>query len=259
MLYMKLYSDQQAGHDFGPVLKSCGLELLIRGDFAGRRHSDFYSVEEVASACLAGEGGQEGAVQLALHLRRTSSGLQMYSGDYDGLLATLFRLHPVAVLEALFSGSAKEIRAAQWMLDPVRDHHANPLADLSIVNLLAWCAGDPVRRFPIAASLVPYAQREEPDGPRGWTEAALALIRQAPDPEAVLLEIVHQFRPRGWSGSGAAIIESNGELLDLLPDLLPTTLATAIEGAKAACQRSIDSMRRMEDEMDRHRPEERFE
>lgn len=259
VLHMRLFSDQQEGRSFGPALKSCGLELLIRCDLAGRRHIDFYGVQEVASACLAGEGGQEGTVLLARHLRSTSSRFQSHSGDLVGLLAALLRLHPIAVLEAMFSGTEEEIHAANWLLDPVRDHHANPLAEVSTEVLLAWCAGAPIRRFPIAASLVSYSQRQEPDGPLRWTEVALSLILQSPDPEAVLLEIVDRFRPRGWSGSGVAIIESQGELLDLLPDLLPPTFATAIQGAKAALQRSIESMRRLEADMDRHRPEECFE
>lgn len=259
VLHMRLFSDQQAGRSFGPALRLCGLELLTHCDLARRRHKDFYDAQEIASACLAGEEGETGAVQLALSLRHASSQYHAHGGGLDGLLATLLRLHPTAVLDTLFTGTDEEIRAAQWLLDPVRDYHANPLADVSAENLLAWCARDPFRRFLIAASLVPYSQRIEPNGACGWTEVALALIRQAPDPEAVLLEIVDRFHPRGWSGSGVAIIESHGELLDLLPDLLPVTFATAIEGAKAACRRSIESMRRLEADMDRHRPEERFE
>lgn len=259
VLHMRLYSDQQSGHVSGPSLCSCGRELLTRYGPTAGRHQDFYDVQEIASACLSGEEGKAAARDLALSLRCSFAEDYTRIGYFDSLMATLFKLHPTAVLDVLFTGSEEEIHATTWLLDPVRDHHANPLAEVSTEVLLEWCAGEPVRRFPIAASLVPFSKRKEPGGPLGWTEVALALIRQAPDPEAVLLEIVHRFRPRGWSGSGAAIIESQGELLDQLPDLLPATMATAIEEAKAACQRSIESMRRMEAEMDRHRSEERFE
>jgi len=46
-----------------------------------------------------------------------------------------------------------------------------------------------------------------------WTPAAQALLEEAPDRVAVLDQFLKQFRPRSWSGSLAAILESRAVLL----------------------------------------------
>ncbi|MFA7332471.1 MAG: hypothetical protein WC326_15485 [Candidatus Delongbacteria bacterium] len=259
VLSMRSHVDRSAGRAFGPALRSCGLELLDRSDLLDGPSGIFNDTSGLAAMCLEGVDGAPGAVRLALHVRRDGHRHFLHSSDVDNLMRTLLRMHPLAVLDALFTGSDEELHVAARLLSPSHDHHPNPLSAVSCEDLLAWCAEDPARRFPIAGSLVPFAHRAEPSGPRTWTDTALALIRQAPNPEAVLLEFVQRFGSGNPSRSVAVDFESYCELLDLLPDLLPVSLAPAIEKGKATCQRHIDSLRRMEAEMDQDRSEERFE
>lgn len=52
--------------------------------------------------------------------------------------------------------------------------------------------------------------------PRQWTPAARLVLEKAPNRVQVLAEFLRRFRPRIWSGSRAAIIESNARMLDEL-------------------------------------------
>ena len=259
ILHMRLYSDHSDGRTAAPELKAAGRELLMRCTFQGHAHREFHNAAEVAEACLKEPVGIPVAQQIALLLRQAAWDHLTHGMDTDALLAGLLRLHPGPVLSTLFSGTDEDLRASLHLLEPLRDHQVSPLASVTTETVMTWCEGDPDKLYPIAASLVPFTRREESGGQQLWTDCALALIQNAPDPEAVLIEFVDRFRPRGWSGSAADIIEAHGELLDQLPALLPEIMTSVIEGARAAFRRSVEHMRRWEAEMDSHHPEERFE
>jgi hypothetical protein len=86
----------------------------------------------------------------------------------------------------------------------------------------------------------------------------LHLIESAPEPVAVLRAFVARFAPRSWSGSRAAIIESNAQLLTILEDSGRANLAYVARQERERLLSEAREQRRQESEWSR-RENERFE
>lgn len=124
--------------------------------------------------------------------------------------------------------------------------------------LLEWCSHDPNARFPALASVVSAFTRAKEDDPPQWTPIALRLIQEAPDPIPVVREFTARFRPMSWSGSRAAILDTNVTLLDQIEVRGLPALATFIASERASLMEEADHYRKWEDENDRMH-DERFE
>ncbi len=84
------------------------------------------------------------------------------------------------------------------------------------------------------------------------------MLNKAPDGVQVLAEFLRRFRPRSWSGSRAAIIESNARMLDELDFGGASAAISFIEQAKKRLADQIAEERHWETQRDRER-DERFE
>ncbi|MGJ4748439.1 hypothetical protein ACQV5M_18915, partial [Leptospira sp. SA-E8] len=113
-------------------------------------------------------------------------------------------------------------------------------------------------RFSLIASFVTFAHRDGENGAQVWSEQAKALLAYAPDPRSVLAEFIERFRPMSWSGSRAALMESNARLLDSLEEEIARNLAPFITETKARIARDIEEQREHETTYDRV-TDERFE
>ena len=91
-----------------------------------------------------------------------------------------------------------------------------------------------------------------------WTPLAMEILKRAPDPLAVLKTFVRRFRPRSWSGSLAAIIESRLRLLDRLGELKNESLEDYATEIRPQLVDEVFERRKQEDERDSAR-DERFE
>lgn len=124
--------------------------------------------------------------------------------------------------------------------------------------LVAWCEGDREHRYFLSASIITFARRPEASGPLVWSEQAKALLASAPDPRSVLAVFIERFQPMTWSGSRAALIESNAQLLDSLESHVPSDVIPFVTEAKAQLAHDIAQERQWETRQDRAR-DERFE
>jgi hypothetical protein len=122
----------------------------------------------------------------------------------------------------------------------------NPLGVVPDDVLLAWCDNDPEIRYPIMAASAGLFERPENNEPHDWLPLVSKLLAKAPDPDAVLKEIVKRVRPSSWSGSLATKLEGRLRLLERLPIDQASGLTDALNTAKAGLQEWIATERKNE-------------
>jgi hypothetical protein len=249
ILSMRFFSDgAQRPHD--PVLIKTGQDLLARaGVLHGNLEDD--ALGQVVRVCLSDADAGPIAALLAVRWGQTRDAWSEGTDTLEALLET----QPIAVLNALFQASSEEWPGNRSLFD--RDER-NPLSALPHTILLEWCDVDPERRYPWIAKLIRFMERPNPDGPPVWSEQAIALLTHAPDPNKLLDVFVPRFAPTSWSGSLAAIVASNAQLLDQLSAFASTDLQQYARDAKTRVMRYVAEERQRETEQER-RQNERFE
>jgi hypothetical protein len=165
---------------------------------------------------------------------------------------------PVAMLDALFAGSAAEQKIGlEIMHDVTNMDKANPVDAVPQEQLLAWCERHRAERYPVAASVVTLF-RQESRKPLQWSDTAQALLRRAPDPVAVLKRYVARFRPGSWSGSLAAAMEAPLTPLRGLEEDQNRAIAEFAKAEALRLRQEIERIRQRETEDDKQ-SDERFE
>ena len=132
----------------------------------------------------------------------------------------------------------------------------NPFDSIPEADLLAWCDQKPDVRYPaVAAGVAPF---QFEDGRQRWTNTARKLLDKAPNRVKVLKQLITNFIPVTWTGSRAAIVESNTKLLDDLTTYPDTALNDFIATEKVRLLTVVQEERDMQFLIDRER-DERFE
>jgi hypothetical protein len=258
ILYMRLYSDRSAHRAYEPDLLEAGRALLQRLTFGGSNDRRDHILGDVVRACLAGPDAGPTAAAVGIALRQAMAANDTYLFDTDALLGALLEVHPTAVLDALFTGNEQDRRMIVTAFEYLDDHLGNPADVIPCDALVAWCEGDCEHRYPLAASIITFARRPDASGPLVWSEQAKALLASAPDPRSVLAVFIERFQPMTWSGSRAALIESNAQLLDSLESHVPSDVMPFVIEAKAQLAHGVARERQWETRQDRAR-DERFE
>ena len=144
------------------------------------------------------------------------------------------------------------------MFDESIEARRHPLAEVADETVLSWCARDPRRNFEAAAAWVPFHKTQPSHSARVWSDLALEMLRRAPDRVAALKCFVERFSPHAWSGSRAAIIEANAQLLTNIEGWDDPELARV---AREERERLLDEARREKEQEAqwRRREDERFE
>lgn len=197
------------------------------------------------------------AADIAVRLRRAIVNYESYSFNNEELLTALLDVQPVAVLDALFSGNEKDLRAGVHVFDDLGRHQGNPADAIPRDTLIDWCNVAAEIRYPIAAAVVTFSRYIEESTSHVWSDHATALIAGAPDPKKVLATFIARFRPMSWSGSRAALMEANAGLLDGIASLTPSLEPFAM-AAKGQLMAEVAAERRHDTEHDRIK-DERFE
>jgi hypothetical protein len=257
ILYMRLFSDRLAQRNRELELIEVGRELLQHVTFRRNNQQD-HVVADIVNACLADPDAGPMAAAVAMRLRRAVAAHETYSFHNDDVLEALLQVQPAAVLDALFSGEEVDQQVGVSLFQPLGRHRSNPLDVISCEALIAWCEEDRASRYPLAASIITFAHRPDATGPQVWSEQARALLANAPDTKSLLAVLIRRFRPMSWSGSRAAVIEVNGQLLDSVQAYVPSALMPFVGEAKAQLAQEIARERQWETEKDRAR-DERFE
>jgi hypothetical protein len=254
MISMRLHSDGSAKRKPLPEVREAGRLLLAAFEIHGkdnRTTREDHELGVVARVSLAGEEGASVAKALCRKLMLAAENHDVSGYDYDDLMKGLLEVHPITILDELFSGNAKSQRVSVRLLNNFLRFHKNVLGSLPDDIVITWCDRDPTVRYPLAASVVLLFKRPKDGEPHEWTPLAGRLLQKAPDPRLVLNEIVHRLRPTSWSGSLATKLEGRLKLLNSMPGGGIPILAASMAEAKRNLQASIDAERQSEREEDR--------
>lgn len=261
ILAMRLFSDAGDRTNFD-VLYRLGRDLLLKVDptqeSSKRRDHD---LGRLASVCLAGGAGEPAAAIVCGSLAGAFGDRAISFHDLHDLVAAIFRVQPMAALDA-FLGPATEYRwgypTVLSMFEDVAKYHRHPMSEIKDEVILNWCAEEPSRNFVAVATAIPYSRASSDGSTPVWTELALRLLERAPEPCSVLRAFVARFMPHSWSGSRAAIIEANAQLLTVQEESGDTNLAYVARQERERLVSEAREKRRLESEWS-HRENERFE
>ena len=257
ILDMRLFSDHGQQKPLDPELIAAGRDLLDTLTF-DKHERDDDKIGSLVGRCLKGQDGVKTAQRLCQRLMRAISARETHAYFHDRLVAKLFKMQPVAMLDALFAGSVAEKKIGlEIMHDVTSMDKANPVDAVPQEELLAWCERDRSERYPVAASVVTLF-RQEGGKSLEWSETAQALLRQAPDPLAVLKRYVGRFRPGSWSGSLAAAMEAPLTPLRALEEDPNAAIAEFAKAEGRRLRQEVERVRRHETEEDKQ-ADERFE
>jgi hypothetical protein len=249
ILHMRFHLDHSDKRGIGPDLVETGRALLsgFRFERERRRHSlEDHELALMVRVSLAGDGGRPIVRDLCQTLMRAMARYEVGHYEYDDLVQALFEVHPIEMLDTLFSGDEISRRRSAELLNELPRPGKLPMSAVSDDVVLAWCDCEPVERFPIAAAFVQMFERSDQEAPLGWTGLVRHLLSNAPDPVLVFETIVERLCPTSWSGSLATMLASHLDLLDRLDiDALPV-LAGPMERAREALSDRVERERRCE-------------
>jgi hypothetical protein len=258
ILDMRLFSDQGQKKPVDPELIAAGRDLLDTLTFDKRERDDDHKIGSLVGRCLKEQDGATTAQRLCQRLMSAISARETHAYLHDRLVAKLFKVQPVAMLDTLFAGSATEKKIGlEIMHDVTSMDKPNPIDAVPQEELLAWCERDRDERYPVMASVATLF-RQEGGKALEWSDTAQALLRQAPDPLAVLKRYVGRFRPESWSGSLAAAMEAPLTPLRTLEEDPNAAIAEFAKAEGRRLRQEIERVRRHETEEDRQ-TDERFE
>jgi hypothetical protein len=261
IISMRLHSDRSDKREPLPEVREAGRVVLDAFEFHGkdnRNNREDHELGVIVRASLAGPEGAPVARGLCRKLMAAAANHDISGYDYDDLMKGILNVHPLAILDELFSGDAKSQKESVRLLNNFLRFHKNVLDALPDDIVLTWCDRDPALRYPLAASVVLLFKRPKEGEPHEWLPVAVKLLEKAPDPRLVLNEILHRLHPTSWSGSLATKLEGRLKLLNRLPGGDGPALIEVMAEAKTGLQGRIDAERRREQEEDRARSN-RFE
>ena len=268
ILRMRLFSKRAGKLPLESDEKGTGRTLLSLVKFEKRKQNDEITLAEVARTCLSSPADDVLAEQLCQRLLEGIAQWKVYAMDYGKLVAELGALFPRVILNVLVERSTAAMEGRRSIFRSFREHHACPLRKINDDVLLEWAHERPESRFHQLAEVIrPWRRKESasnddaPDdetGPFQWTDAAIRLLHEAPEPLEILLQYIENFRPSSWSGSLADILASRLSLLERLTQDADPAIASAAKNAVTSYRDDIARVREGEASHDRNR-DERFE
>jgi hypothetical protein len=259
ILSMRLHSDHAQHRPVDPDLAAAGRALLAHLPFSRDDRDGSYRLQLVAKAALKGAEGAETARLVWQNFVGAVARQETYAFEQHGLLTALFSTQSAALLDEITVGDDITTQETFRLLRDAERVNGNPVDAISAEALLAWCRAAPAARFLQAAAIITPVAGGTDGAAAQWTPGAQALLAEAPDPVAVLDQLLNKFRPVGaWTGSLAAILDSRAALLLALEDHHDRRLAEHAKRAHAALQLQIARERQWETQLHRSH-DERFE
>lgn len=224
----------------------------------GRAFRDDHDLGVIVRASLAGSEGAPIAKELCRKLKLAAKDHRIDVYDYDDLMKGLLRTHPVVILDTLFSDNHQEQIDGVRILNDFDRFHKDIMGEIPDDVLMMWCDREPLVRYPIAASIVRLFTRPKEGEAYAWTPLTEQLLQRAPEPVAVMNEIIYRLQPLSWSGSLATKLEEHFDLLKVVPGRDRPELCGLVANAKAQLRARIERERIREAKEDYER-NNRFE
>ncbi|MEF3367374.1 hypothetical protein V3H18_12590 [Methylocystis sp. 9N] len=256
IISLRFYSDASANREPLTEVREAGRIVLSEFTFARSTAREDHELAMVIRGSLVGPEGIPVSRSLCRKFLSAAAKHEVSVYDFDAFMKGLLQLHPVPILDELFSGDAESCQLSVEVLSSLRHLHHLVLDVVPDEVLLQWCDRDPALRYPLTAAVATLFRRPKAGESHEWTPLTPKLLEQAPDPKLVLKEIIRRLYPSSWSGSLATKLEGRLKLLSSLP--CSPALAAQIAAAKADLEVYISNEHRRELEEDRGR-NNRFE
>jgi hypothetical protein len=222
---MRMYGLRQAGAEVGADDRAAGVEIMDRVQFDGSEGNRDRGCEGVAAGCFVAGEHDDAARRICLRIREAVGARKVRHWDVARLITAFGRTFPRVVLDVFVAEDAPR----PGKLDAWGGERHGPrggiLGQVEDDVLVAWAREDPDVRFEALASVIqPWtggpgteaAGVSDEEEPREWSSIGLRLVREAPDPIAVLSAYRRRLRPSSWAGSFADALASRVRLLDPL-------------------------------------------
>lgn len=251
IISMRLHSDRELKREPAPEVLEAGRIILDayefhRGD--GRTTREDHELGIVAKATLGGPDGASVARRLCRKFMSAAASHDINGYDSDDILRALLKVHPLEILDELFAVDANSQREMVRLLNNLLHFHKGVMEVVPDEVILTWCDRDPATRYPLVASAATLFKRPKDGEPHEWLPLAGQLLAKAPDPLAVLKEILDRLEPSGWSGSLATKLEGRLKLLNTLPGSDAPALAGEMAQARSSLEARIKAVRKSEQE-----------
>jgi hypothetical protein len=214
-----------------PEFKHLGQALLNKFDFNVRNHLLAYRMNELAKMAFVGEAASAAAAQFASQFAVALEDYNTHGDEYGELACTLFRLQPIAALEAFLTKPAKRKHFGFRSRFVARHGPVVQCAPVDVIN--EWARADPEVRAPLLASEINIVATTE-GGATVLSPLAGNLLEMVSNKRPVLNAFGGNFHPSHWSGSLAQTLAPFVALAEsLLDDGDPLIANWASESLKA--------------------------
>ena len=253
ILSMRLHAQRSGRRNPEPEITEVSRSLLSsyrfhREDDQGGTQD--YKLGEIIKASLANEEGRSIARLMCRNLLEAVSRHEVSAYDYSYLMAALFEVQPIGLLDELFSGSQESQQASSRLIGDLRRPGINPMDAVPDDIAIEWCDQDPGRRYQLMAAVANLFKSPR-DAPEEWKPFTHRLLAKAPHPEAVLNEIISRLWPTSWTGSLATRLETRLKLLEQLDVGTLPVLVNAKDNARARWGQLVEEERQREATQDR--------
>jgi hypothetical protein len=243
VLHMRLFSDQEKHGATAPELIEVGRDLVRRCPFDRSWERLDYTLGEIARTCFKWPEGVVAVKQVCRNLKDAIVEFRTFAPAFRRLLEGLLSAQPAAALDGLCGGGEDDLANGMRILQGAMNR-ADVIAAIPEDELVQWCDEDPAARYPAFGGVVAFSERSPETGKKCWTALALRMLRNAPDPGAVLKQFVLRFMSEGgWGDSQIVAGRENAQLLDQLGEF------DGLEAALAEEKVRVQEMIRAEEEL----------
>ena len=240
------------------------------GKVLGDRANSGYRIEKILEFSLKRLASSEEALEVLNGLVTYARAKESNYSDRDAVrnaISPFLRHMPQRALDAIYV-PGEEVYYRQMLSvigHPYDDRRETALSVVPAGVLIDWCNASPPDRYVFAArSCKLFDTRSRAceqsanidnvdDSELVISEAALAVLANAPDKKAVIEGYLKRFMPSGWSGSLAEILRKRIPLLNALNPGNEEELKPVLATARENLERRITAEERREDEEERER------
>ena len=270
IFHMRLFSKVADNKTIESEEKDIARTLLALVMFNNSRRREAHDLALIVRKCLSSPADDALANQICERLLHGIVQHHISSSDYGEIFVELSAIFPRSVLNILVEEGPRALEGRRSIFRGSRERGSCPLGKIPDDVLLEWAHERPEARFLQLAKVMRAWQQtkdassndseieDEPTSSIQWTSAAIRVLREAPDPLAVLNQYVQNFHPGGWSGSLASILASRLPLLDTLARDANPKISAAAANAVISFKAAIEREREWEAREARER-DERFE
>lgn len=215
--------------------------LLQRFNFDSNNHNVAYRVNELAQLAFSGAAGAEAASAFSARFSEALDDYRTHGDDYGELACLLFKLQPLAALDAFLS---KPKRKHFGFRARFVARHGSVVQCAPEAVILDWVRIAPEVRAPLVASEISVVSKAK--DPATLSPLASTLLEMVADKVPVLEGFGRNFHPSHWSGSLPQTLEpylAVAEQLTTHPDAVVSSWAKA---TLTAMRERIERERTME-------------